>query len=205
MQVFSVPARAFAAIFAILSLASGCAAVVSAPPGVAQESHAEREALKTAAEDLAATPWPKPEAVSFTQRLTGFISDGDRMTRDRVVEIYVEDLAAAGSPAQGLMADAAVHMKKAANVVSVADIASHAANPRMSDVAVIEQSITDFREIRNIYVAACRKLDMQDVDVTALADELDAALASLGEAADRLADAAVKNRSKAFAGSPYAL
>ncbi|MEZ5895608.1 MAG: hypothetical protein R3C40_09590 [Parvularculaceae bacterium] len=205
MQGFSLPARAFAAIFAVVSLASGCAAVVSPPPGVAQESFAEREALKAAAEDLAVTRWPKPDAVSFTQRLTGFIDTGDRLTRDRVVEIYVKDLAAAGSPAQGVIADAAAHMKKAANVAEVADIASSAPNPRMSDVAVIEQAITDFREIRNIYLAACKKIDMPESDVTALSDELDASLASLGEAADRLADAAVKNRAKAFAGSPYAL
>jgi hypothetical protein len=175
--------------------------VVSAPTTLGVDSGSERAALKSAAQDLARTPWPTPDPVSFAQRMTGFISDGDRMTRDRAVEIYIEKLNAGSAPNDALLADAADHLTRAKAVASVALIACESANPRMSDVAIVEQSIADLREIRSIYVSAYKELSADDDAIDGLKHRFDGALAELGAAADLLADTALKSRAKAFAGS----
>ena len=176
---------------------SACSTVLRTAAGVDEQVMTEeRAALKDAAAELAWSPWPKPEDTGFVARP----GDGDgRMTRERAVEIYLDsfDRKDAG---ERIAADARRHLVAAAALADAAERASEGPTPRLSDVALIEASITDFRETRAVYLAALRKIDADDKTLDAIRDPLDAAVKTLSRVADELADSAMKKRSSNFAG-----
>lgn len=158
----------------------------------------ERAALKEAAAELAWSPWPKPEGASFAVRFAGGEEDG-RMTRDRAVDIYIGSLGGE-APAERIAADVRRHLVAADQLADIAARASDSANPRLSDVAVLEASIADLRETRAVYIAALKKLDAGGDALDAVREPLDSAVKKLGRVADDLAESAMKRRSSNFAG-----
>ncbi len=158
----------------------------------------ERAALKEAAAELAWSPWPKPEDSSFAGRLAG--ADGDRMTRDRAVGIYLASISPGSDVGGQIAADSRRHLVAAAALADVAERASAGASPKLTDVAVLETSIADLRESRAIYIAALRRIDADNKEIDAIRDPLDAAVKRLGRVADDLAESAMKKRSSSFAG-----
>lgn len=181
----------------ISSALSACSTVLRTAAGVDEQVMTEeRAALKDAAAELAWSPWPKPEDTGFAARP----ADGDgRMTRERAVEIYLASFDR-NDAGERIAADARRHLVAAAALADAAERASEGPTPRLSDVALIEASITDFRETRAVYLAALRKIDADDKTLDAIRDPLDAAVKTLSRVADELADSAMKKRSSNFAG-----
>jgi len=160
----------------------------------------ERAALKAAAADLAWSPWPKPEEGLFAASQTGGEDGGARMTRERAVEIYLAALGGGRALSERIAADARRHLVAAAALADAAERASDSPSPKLSDVAILEASIADFRETRAIYLAALRKIDADDDAIDGIRGPLDAAVKKLSRAADDLAESAMKKRSSGYAG-----
>lgn len=182
----------------VSSALSACSTVLRTADAVDEQVMTdERAALKDAAAELAWSPWPKPQDSGFAARPAE--ADDGRMTRERAVEIYLASLdrSVAG---ERIAADARRHLVAAAALADAAERASEGPSPRLSDVAVIEASIVNFRETRAVYLAALRKIDADDRAVDSIRDPLDAAVKKLSRVADELADSAMKKRSSNFAG-----
>ena len=72
-------------ILTILTFAvflNGCATVVM-NSDAAKVVSAERDALKTAAAEVADVNWPKPQAASMSERLTGIVAGPKERTRHK--------------------------------------------------------------------------------------------------------------------------
>jgi hypothetical protein len=183
----------------VLNSVSACSTVIrTADAGDDRASSEERAALKDAAAELAWSPWPKPEEASFAVRFAGG-GGGDRMTRERAVDIYLGSIGQAGA-GERIAADARRHLVAAHALADVASRASESLSPRFSDVAVLEASIADLRETRAVYIAALKRIDAGHDTIEAVRDPLDAAVKELGRVADDLAENATRKRSSSFAG-----
>jgi len=158
----------------------------------------ERAALKGAADDLAWSPWPKPDGATFAARFAGGEENG-RLSRSAAVDAYLASIGEENAAGR-IAADARRHLVAAAALADVAERALESVGPRLSDVAVLEEAIADLRETRAVYIAALKKIDADDDTVDSIRDPLDAAVKQLGRVADDLADHAMKKRSSNFAG-----
>lgn len=196
--------RTVVAACAILA-SSACSTVIKNEAARENQAGAEaRQALQQAAEEVARVPWPKPSSSSFADRIAGAGADGKRVSRDDAIKVYVAALAETADPETALMAEADRHLRAAGALMDVAAVATDSPSPRLSDVALIEDAISDLRETRAIYIASMKKLNAEDRDADRLKDSFDRVIKDLGEAADELAENAMNRRSENFAGSDAA-
>lgn len=191
---------AFAAFLVAFSSA-GCSTVIRADGAEElQASASERQALRDAATVVAKTPWPKPSSSTLAERLTGVEPDRDKVSRDDAIDVYVDALSKREEAEKALMADADRHLEAARALNAVAEAACDAPNPRLADVALLEDAISDLRETRSIYVASLKKLDGDDLNIELLKQSFDDVIKSLGVVADDLAKNAMNKNAEAFAG-----
>lgn len=201
MRNRSVASRAFC-VWAAVAAASGCSTVVlSENQNSNREAAIEHAALAAAASAVSQTRWPKPVAVSWSERLAG---GAGRFSEDQAAEFYVAQLGAPPRKAI-VLADAAFHLSAAQSLIDAAGAASHALRPMMADVAVVETAIADLRQTREIYLSCLKQLGREGENVNAdEVRELKAAfsfvLEKLGTAADEIAERAELDGSKTFAG-----
>lgn len=172
----------------------GCSTVLSSENGAELRAAAiEREALKSAADAVALTRWPKPENADWGARLAGVVGAGsERFSEDDAVAAY---LAALGeSPRQDdLLADAARHVAAAGELARVAQGAAESIRPTMTDVSIVEDAIIGLRATRDIYLEAADALAkegeaLSPAEERALKAAFGDAIKELGAAADHLAD-----------------
>lgn len=164
--------------------------------------NAERDNLAVAAQAVEATPWPKPENVSFVTRITG--GGGDRVTRSEAVDAYVDSLQPTGARFQKLASDAWRNLAAADRLNLVAVNAVNAPRLSMNDVVVIEGAIQALRENRAIYAEAAKDLEkagepVNEHECDAIHDAYASAIKALGDTADLLAERIENNRSETFA------
>ena len=152
------------------------------------------------------TVWPRPEPVSMTARLSGLIGgQGDRVTRGDAVSIYLTALQSESAPAEAVRRHAERQAEAALALANIAEtVVATSANPRMSDVAVLERAIVTLGESRSIYLSALgavAALDRETRTATANAvnQDLRAAQAALGLQADRLAERVMRENTRAVA------
>ncbi|HNR77113.1 MAG TPA: hypothetical protein PKM48_08275 [Parvularculaceae bacterium] len=196
--------RAFgvgAAVAASLAV-SACSTVIKTSAAESPIDAADRQALIAAAAEVASSPWPKPSSSSLADRLAG--EAGEKISRDDAIEAYLVKIGESADPERAIMSDASRHLSAAAALKSAADSACEAENPRLSDVALLEDAIGDLRETRSIYVSALKKIDGDDAVIDQLKTDFDDAIKDLGVAADRLAASAMKRRAHNYAGSKEA-
>lgn len=176
----------------------------------AKEPYAEREILSTKLAAVNKTPWPKPQSISISERLTGLLSESDdRVTRDDAIAAYITDVTAFPAPCDQIKKDALAQTTAALELAFVAEASLESLNPRMSDVAVVEEAIKALSESRSIYLASLKRLPKADPDDRAAARDMirmifDDAVVRLGTVADELADRVAADRTQSFAG-PYSL
>jgi len=194
--------RTLGAIGAAAALA-GCSTVMhaeSAAPAAVASSPA-RDAIGAAARGLAATPWPKPQNASLIDRMTGGAADAQpRVSRGEAVDAYEAAVLGRIDPVRALAEDARVHLEAARALAAAADVAADAGAARMSDVDLVEQGIAALREARGIYLDVFERIDRDRDARRALKRDFDAAVESLGAAADRLADTAMREDASFMAG-----
>ena len=159
---------------------------------------AEREALVEAASATAWAPWPKPSSSTFADRLAGAEVGADKVSRDDAIGFYVGLINETDDAEAALLNDAKRHLDAAKRLDEVTDELCDAARSRLSDVALIEDAIADLRETRTIYLSALKRIDAEKSASDQLKRDFDNALKNLGEAADQLADAAMKQRAEAY-------
>lgn len=181
---------------------AGCSTVVrteNAAPATA--ASAERDAIGEAARGLAATPWPKPQNASLIDRMTGE-ADGaqPRVSRSQAVDAYEAVVLGRIDPFGALVEDARGHLDAARSLAAAADVAADAGAARMNDVDLVEQGIAALREARGIYLDVFERIDGDREARRALKRDFDAAIESLGDAADRLADTAMREDASFMAG-----
>lgn len=197
--------RTVFAACAILA-SSACSTVIKTQSAREEQASGEaREALQQAADEVARVSWPKPSSSSFADRIAGADPGGESVSRDDAIKAYVAALAEASDPEAALMAEADRHLRAAGALKDVCAIAAISPSPRLSDVALVEDAISDLRETRAIYVASMKKLDAEGREAERLKDSFDRVIKDLGEAADDLAEIAMNRRSENFAGSNTAL
>jgi hypothetical protein len=182
---------------------SGCAVIPTNSHSELNAAYnAERESLAAAAQAVEATPWPKPENVSFVARITG--GGGDRVTRTEAVETYVASLQPAGARFQKLATDARTNLLAADRLNVMAMNAADAPRLSMNDVVLLEGAIQALRENRQIYAEAAEDLEkagepVSDEEAGTIHDAYAIAIKALGETADLLAARIENNRSETFA------
>ncbi len=185
---------------AVLAICAGCSTVIRSETAIDEDAGAaERAALRSAAFDLAKTRWPKPSTSSFAEKLAGSDAGDDRISRNDAVDAYLAALSASDSAEEFVMADAGRHLELAGALRDVAEIACDGSRLRLSDVALLEDAISDLRETRSIYVASIRKLDGDKDNVDLLKVSFDRVIKDLGEVADELADRALKEGAQSYA------
>ena len=186
--------------------ASGCA-VKSNQQIALSAPVAERVQLKEAAIAVNNTPWRKPESASLFARLTG-VDGGDRFTRGDAVASYVGTLKPIGARFDAMMIDANDKLADAGAMRQAALSAVEAPTLSMNDVFLVEQSIQNLREQRDIFFDAADKLEDAGDPVDRDALQLlrlgySTSIRSLSEAADILADKLEDDTSTQIAGELY--
>ena len=180
--------------------AAGCSTVIKTKAADDAAGAAERSALVEAAATTAWAPWPKPSSSSLAERLAGGEKETVRVSRAEAVDAYVEQLSAMDDAQGALISDAGRHLQAMASLKAAAETAFEGANARLSDVALIEDAISDLRETRSVYVAALKKIDGEKEIVSRLKRDFDDGIKALGDVADDLAESAVKRRTENYAG-----
>lgn len=190
-------AGVFSALFLTAGV-SGCSTVIKTSSAETVAASApEHEALAEAAARAAWAPWPRPTSATIADRLVGAGAE-EEITRDDAVEVYVASLQSSGRGEAGLLADAGRQLDAARTLTAAAQEACDVASPRLSDVAHLEAAIGDLRQSRTIYVAALKKIDSDDAVKESLKRDFDKAIKGLGDAADSLAENAMKKRTGDF-------
>jgi uncharacterized protein YceK len=191
---------------AVMISASGCATVISSDGAAARrEAAVERAALVEAAAAVAQTRWPKPERASLAEILSVGVVSSDRMTENKAAEIYLSALRDAQARQRQVFADALAHLEAARLLASATRAAAESVRPTASDISVVEEAIGELRGARDIYIAALKALSkegemVEPEAVHALKAEFNAAIAEIGAAADRLAEAVAEDRTSTYAG-----
>ncbi|WDI32047.1 hypothetical protein PUV54_02435 [Hyphococcus flavus] len=190
--------------FVIVLLTGGCAVgPVLSQNQENQKVVAERDLLNDAAREVERAPWPKPQSVSFVARLSG-AADENRISRSDAVDAYVNRLQPAGLRFHQLAQDARANLSAASRLSRIAYNTVDASRVTMNDVATVEDAIQALRENSKIYSSAARELEKlgEPVDETQV-DEIrtaySAAIRSLGNAADALAERIEKDRTETIA------
>jgi len=176
-------------------IGAGCSTVIKTSAGEMSLAGPERAILVEAARSAAWAPWPKPSSSSLAQMLAGAEETSVKISRNDAIDAYVAALSGAEDPKAVLLADAGRHLAAADALKRAAEAACESAAPKLSDVALIEESIADLRETRSIYAASLKEISSEKATIEEVKRQFDAALKSLGEAADLLAENAMKKRS----------
>lgn len=192
-----------AVLAAMAFAAAGCSTVIKTSSENDTESAAERAALVEAAADAAWSPWPKPSSSSIAERLAGEEERPDQVSRDDAVDAYVGVLKSLPDGESVLIEDAGRHLNAAKTLKAAVEVARDSSRPRLSDVALVEDAIADLRETRTIYVASLKKIDGEKETLEKLKRDFDEAIKDLGDAADELAENAMKRRAENFAGPEF--
>lgn len=193
-----------AALAAVTLAACGCSTVIKTSSENDAAGAAERAALVEAAADAAWSPWPKPSSSSIAERLAGGEERPDKVSRNDAVDAYVSVLKSLPDGESVLIEDAGRHLNAAKTLKAAVEVARDSSRPRLSDVALVEDAIADLRETRTIYVASLKKIDGEKDALEKLKRDFDEAIKDLGDAADDLAENAMKNRAANFAGPELA-
>lgn len=192
-----------AGIAIILALgASGCATVTLYGDSGQARPAAERLALNAAVEALSDTPWPQPEKSSLLNVMGGVLfgdgGDGERMTEDRAVQIYLASAAKTAPDVSTVVdADAQALLRAALQVSMAADAAAYAPVASKDDVEVLETAIADLRESRDMFVRAYRSLQkdgapVADARITHVKTAFSSAMKEIGASADIIAERTAK-------------
>lgn len=203
--VWSIGRLAMGAAAVVIS-ASGCATVITSDGATARrETAVERAALVEAAAAVAQTRWPKPERASLVEILSVGVVSADRMTENKAAEFYLATLQDAQARQTQVFADAQAHLEAARWLATATKAAAESVRPTTSDISVVEEAIGELRGARDIYVAALKALSkegeiVESEAVHALKAEFNAAIAEIGAAADRLAEAVAEDRTSTYAG-----
>ena len=190
-----------AAIFLALG---GCAlGPMKSSSAVNAPSDAERDMLASAARAVETVPWPKPQPISFFERITG--GGESRVTRSDAVAAYVATLLPAGESFQKLAVDASANLDAATQLNRAAKNTALAARLSANDVAVIEGAIRVLRENHHIYAAAAKDLSkigkpVDEIELQAIRDAYGREIKALSETADFLAERLEDDRSQTYAG-----
>ena len=194
-------------ILTVLTFAAflnGCATVVM-NGDTAKAVSAERDALKTAAAEVADVSWPKPQAASMSERLTGIVAGPkkERITKKQAIEIYVASLEQTPNPQAALIEDAEIQLRAADVLTAAAEDAATATRPAMADVAIVEGAISELRQAKEIYLASLDLVAADDPAVDnvkrGLKTDFNRAIKEIGAAADVLADRVAEDRTKTMA------
>lgn|GEM_PF-5479273 len=188
----------------LMAFLNGCATVVM-NNGAAKTISVERDALKTAADEVADVSWPKPQATSMSERLTGIVAGPkkERITKKQAIAAYVAVLAETTDPQVTLIEDAESQLRAADLLIVAAEDAASATRPAMSDVAIVEGAISELRQAKEIYIASLDLIAADDSDRQQLKRGLKAdfnrAISEIGAAADVLADRVTEDRTRTIA------
>ena len=183
---------------------NGCATVVM-NSDAARVVSAERDALKTAAADVADVNWPKPQAASMSERLTGIVAGPkkERVTKKQAIEVYVAALETAPDPQAVLIEHAETQLRAADVLIAAAEDAATATRPAMADVAIVEGAISELRQSKEIYLASLDLVAGDDPAVKnvkrGLKTDFNRAIREIGAAADVLADRVARDRTETMA------
>jgi hypothetical protein len=182
-------------------LAAGCSTVIR-PEGSSDAAPAttERNALSVAAAALAVAPWPKAEQASLIATMTGAAEAEEGVSRGDAADAYEILLAGRIDPTGALMEDAGKHLEAARALAAACNVAVDAQSVAMDDVDLVERGIAALREARAIYVDVFERLDGEREARRALKRDFDDAARELGDAADRLAEAAMARETSFVAG-----
>lgn len=188
---------------AIIIFAAGCAVLPSKSASDLQAPTAERDVLAEAAQAVEAAPWPKPEPVSFFSRITGGGGEA-RVTRADAVAAYLDSLGPQGGRFAQLEAHADANLMAAQRLDQAARQAVDAPRLAMNDVVLIEEAIQTLREHRDIYASTAKEIArsgelVDDERLDDLHKRYDAAVKTLSETADLLAERIEHDRSSTFA------
>lgn len=191
--------QALSAVVVLFS--AGCSTTIKSDAWLLEQAATEeRAALADAVSRVAETRWAKPSSSSFAERLTG-TDLKDRISRKDAAGEYVKTLMASNDAEAALMSDARDHLAAAEDLKGATEAARASPRPRLADVALVEDAISDLRETRSIYLASLEEIDGADENEKALRRAFDAILRELGDAADALAERAMEQSSGNFAGS----
>jgi len=183
----------------------GCATVVMDGGSGVNSASTQQNALKLAAADVAAVNWPKPTSVSMGERLSGIVAgpktgSSDHITKKQAVAIYVAKLQDAADAQAQLVKDAEGQLRAADVLVNAAENAADAAQPAMSDVAIVEMSMSELRQSRDIYLESLTFIALDEASELkislALKSDFNRAIKEIGEAADGLADRVANDRTR---------
>ncbi len=181
--------------------AAGCSTIIKTSSSDRGVSGPERAALVEAAAEVAWSPWPKPSSSSIAERLAGGEERPDGVSRDDAVDAYVVAVTATADRENAVFRDANRHLQAAQALNAAASEACDAPNPRLADVALVEDAIADLHDTRTIYVATLKEIDSDKAAIEQLKRDFDRAIKDLGDVADKLAETAMKKRAENFAGS----
>ena len=191
-------------ILAAVALLQGCATVVI-DNNASNKISVERDALKTAAADVAAVNWPKPQAISMSERLTGIVAGPkqERITKDEAIEVYVAALEKSPDPKAALIEDAETQLRAADVLTAAAVSAASAVRPVMADVAILEGAMGELRQAREIYLESLEEVTSDKIVIAelkrGLKSDFNRAIKEVGVAADLLADKVAADRTQTVA------
>ncbi len=192
------------------TLTSGCT-IISGHDSIVRndtETSTRQESntpLSTAAKELASTPWPQPQKITLPSRMAGVVLGKSQEKTISVdpVEAYFKQLnlrvLQANNQAQNvnrftlLQKDAAEHLLTASKVTDAVYASITSENVTNVDINVAEESISNLRTARNIYIKTLKKLendgeDIDPADISTLKKDFLNASRQLGRATDDLAD-----------------
>lgn len=187
-----------------LAVSGGCSTVVFQEQSAIERPAVERDALQRAALAVYASKWPSPEGGGGLGRMFG-AGGGERVSVAGAADFYVASLS--GDRVDAILRDAARHLAAAEPLVAAADAAALSVRPTRTDVSAVESAIGELRSVRDVYLAALRRLEREGEradpkSVAELRGAFNAAIRDVGMAADALADAVAANRSESFARGP---
>ncbi len=183
-----------ACISALAATMTGCASVQL---GKGEETAAlmepvqEREAMADALELLEANPWDEQEAEQGPALMTVLFGGSGPSPKDEAkaylssLEVHEEAKPAA------VRRDVDVTLAAAWHMVDAGRAASASVKPKLSDVRMVEEAITEARHCRLVYAQAMTLmakdgLDVAREDVLYVKDEFTRAIIELGRTADSL-------------------
>lgn len=168
-------------------LAAGCTTVVrndGLPRGAAGSAPTD-QTFAAAVAEATQSPWHGP---------TG---EDEEATAAR----YVASLAGNADPEKLVLADAERQIDAALGLIAATETLAVTRAPSPEDVSALEGAISELRLARRVYIAALRDLDCpHDPHPRAVRRDFDAAIKALGDAADGLAEASMRDRLHSWTG-----
>lgn len=183
-----------ACISALAATMTGCASVQlgkGAEEAAVLEPVHEREAMADALERLEANPWDEQEAEQGPALMTVLFGGSGPSPQDEA-KAYLSGLEVKQAAKPGAVRrDVDVTLAAAWNMVDAGRAASTSVQPKLADVRMVEEAITEARHCRLVYAQAMTLmardgLDVAREDVVYVKDEFTRAIIELGRTADSL-------------------